>query len=308
MSDGSIVVARHAGRERGTTASRTLAWVRTRRGKILLHAILFAALLIFLLPIIWTISASFKGKSELFQTLPTLFPVHPVIDNYIYVLTRIKRFPIFFANSVFVTTIGVSLIVLFSSLAGYAFGRIQFRGRDLIYYSLILQIFIPRAGGLMALYEVMRFLGLRNNLIGLGLLFAGGVGVPIFIMRQTFFNIPGEFEDAARIDGCNRWQVFWKVIAPMGTSGMILVAIFAFIAIWGEYLVTLTMIDDNDLSTLALGIANLNLSTASWQSDSEVLPYGTQSAAYLLAAAPTLAVFIAVQKWFIRGMAEGMKF
>jgi multiple sugar transport system permease protein len=97
------------------------------------------------------------------------------------------------------------------------------------------------------------------------------------------------------------------VIAPMGTAGMILVGIFTFLAVWGEFLVTLTMIDDSEKFTLAVGVANLSLGTTSWQ-DSEILPYGTTAAAYLLAALPAALVFITLQKWFVRGMSEGLKF
>lgn len=308
MSHSDVVVHGPITGGRRSAIARTVVWIRHHRGRILLHTILFIALLIFLLPIVWTVSASLKGRTELFLPVPSLFPVQPTLDNYVYVLTRLKGFPGYFGNSVLVTGLAVTLTVLFSTLAGYAFARLKFRGRDLIYYTLVLQTFIPRAGGLMALYEVMQSLGLRDNLLGLALLFVGNIGVPIFIMRQTFFNLPGEFEDAAQIDGANRWQTFVRVMAPMATSGMILVATFAFIYIWGEFLITLTMIDDPDKFTLALGIANLNLNNASWQTDSEVLPYGTQAAAYLLAALPTLVVFIALQKWFVRGMAEGLKF
>lgn len=291
------------GRRRAGLAYR----LRQYRGRVVLHTVLGLSLLVFLLPILWSISASFKGKEELFATVPSLFPHSPTLQNYDYVLKRIGEFPLYFANSVIVTCGTVATVVLCSSLAGYAFGRLRFRGRDLIFYTLVMQIFIPRAGGLMAMYELMHLLGLRNQLLGLVLLFSGGMAVPIFIMRQTFFNIPGEFEDAARIDGANRWQVFWKVIAPMGTAGMILVGIFTFINVWGEFLVTLTMIDDSEKFTLAVGVANLSLGTTSW-TDAEILPYGTTAAAYLLAALPAALVFIALQKWFVRGMSEGLKF
>jgi multiple sugar transport system permease protein len=300
-----------------TTAGSTVTLGRRRsglsyrlaqyRGRIILHTVLGVSLLLFLLPIIWSISASFKGKEELFATVPSLLPMSPTLQNYTYVLKRIGEFPLYFANSVIVTTGTVAVVVLCASLAGYAFGRLRFKARDLIFYTLVMQIFIPRAGGLMAMYELMRMLGLRNELWGLILLFSGGMAVPIFIMRQTFLNIPGEFEDAARIDGANPWQVFWRVIAPMGTAGMILVGIFTFISVWGEFLVTLTMIDDSERFTLAVGVANLSLGTTSW-TDSEILPYGTTAAAYLLAALPAALVFIALQKWFVRGMSEGLKF
>ena len=285
-------------------------WFDRLRGhhrQFLLHAGLWLVLFVFLLPIIWSISASFKGKEELFAPLPSLLPMKPTLSNYTYVVARIGDFPGYFLNSVIVTLASVTLIVVTASLAGYGFARLQFRFRDLIFYSLVMQIFIPRAGGLMAMYELMRTLHLRNELWGLILLFAGGLAVPIFIMRQTFYNIPREFEDAARIDGANHWQMFWRVIAPMGTAGMVLVAIFAFIGIWGEFLVTLTMIDDQEKFTLAVGVANLALGTTSWQ-DSEILPYGTTAAAYILAALPAALIFIGLQKWFVRGMAEGLKF
>jgi len=289
------------------TQRRWLHWVVTHRGTIVLHAILILALLVFMLPIIWSISASFKGKAELFAAQPSLFPVHPTLANYVYVLRRMGTFPLYFLNSVVVSFGAVFLTVTTSALAGYAFGRLRFRFRDLIFYTLVLQVFVPRAGGLMAMYELAHALHLRNSLLGLILLFSGGIAVPIFIMRQTFFNIPGEFEDAAAIDGANRWQTFWLVMAPMGASGMVLVAIFSFIGIWGEFLVTLTMIDNSDKWTLAVAVANMSLSTTSFV-DAEILPYGTTAAAYLLTALPAALLFIVMQRWFVRGMMEGLKF
>jgi ABC-type glycerol-3-phosphate transport system permease component len=280
---------------------------RIRAGTVLVHAVLWVALAFFVVPIVWSVSASLKGRGELFATYPTLLPHQPTLQNYVYAVTRIGPFTEYVVNSVIVTAGSVALIVFASSLAGYAFGRLRFRGRDLIFYSLVIQLFIPRAGGLMALYEEMHLLGLRNSLPGLILLFSGGLAVPIFIMRQTFFNIPGEFEDAASIDGASRWQVFWNVIAPMGTAGMVLVAIFTFIEIWGEFLVSLTMLDDPDKFTLALGVANLQLGTTSWV-EAEILPYGTEAAAYILTALPCVLVFILLQRWFVRGLTEGLKF
>src|SRR5919199_3997848 len=249
-------------------------WLYVHRKTIALHAVLGLALLVFMLPIIWSISASLKNKQELFATIPGLFPAQPTLANYNYVLRRMGTFPLYFLNSVVVTLGAVALIVTCSSLAGYAFGRLRFRFRDLIFYTLVLQIFIPRAGGLMAMYELAHDLHIRNSLLGLVLLFGGGIAIPIFIMRQTFINIPGEFEDAAAIDGANRWQTFWQVMAPMGYSGMVLVAIFSFINIWGEFLITLTMVDHSEKWTLAVAVANLSLSTTSFV-ESEILPYGT---------------------------------
>jgi ABC-type glycerol-3-phosphate transport system permease component len=291
----------------GAARGGGLRWIGRYRHRIALHAVLGVALLVFMLPIIWSISASFKGKTELFAPVPGLLPQQPTLANYTYVLARMGTFPLYFLNSVIVTVGSVVLIVVCSSLAGYAFGRLRFRFRDLIFYTLVLQTFIPRAGGLMAMYELAHDLHIRNSLAGLVVLFAGGIAVPIFIMRQTFYNIPGEFEDAAAIDGANRWQTFWLIMAPMGYSGMVLVAIFTFINIWGEFLVTLTMIDNSEKWTLAVAVANLSLSTTSFV-EAEILPYGTTAAAYLLAALPAALLFILLQRWFVRGMMEGLKF
>ena len=170
---------------------------------------------------------------------------------------------------------------------------------------MVMLIFVPRAGGLIAQYELMSFLHLRNSLYGLILAFSAGIAVPCFIMRQTFLNIPSVFEEAAMIDGCNRWQAFWRIIAPMGTGGMVVVGLFEFIRVWGEFLFTYTMIDRKELYTLGVGIvmtwADSNLL------EGEFTTYGTQCAGYLLYAAPVIVFYIALQKWYIRGLTEGLK-
>ena len=120
---------------------------RIRRGTVLVHVILWLALAFFVVPIVWSVSASLKGRGELFAAYPTLLPLQPTLNNYLYAITRIGPFPTYFLNSVIVTAGSVTLIVVTASLAGYAFGRLRFRGRDLIFYSLVVQLFIPRAAG-----------------------------------------------------------------------------------------------------------------------------------------------------------------
>jgi multiple sugar transport system permease protein len=210
-----------------------------------------------------------------------------------------------FVNSSLVTIGAVLLQVAVTSLAGYAFARLRFPGRDLIFFSMIMLTFVPRAGGLMAQYELMNFLNLRNNLFGLVLAFAAGVPIPIFIMRQTFINLPTAFEDAALIDGCNRFQAFLLVMLPMATGGMLVVGLFEFIRVWGEYLFTLTMIDQPTLYTLGIGIAMNFVGLA--LEEGEFTSYGAEAAAHLLTSAPVLILFIIFQRMFVRGMMEGLK-
>jgi len=276
-----------------------------KRNQWIIRIVLWIFLLVFLLPFVWTVSASLKTRQELYAELPSLITLNPTIANYTYVWRRMPDFFIQFRNSFVVTSGAVLLQVAVASIAGYAFARLRFGGRDLIFYTLILLTFVPRAGGLMAQYELMSFLHLRNSLLGLILAFAAGVPIPIFIMRQTFMNLPSAFEDAALIDGCNRFQAFWRVMLPMATGGMLVVGLFEFIRVWGEYLFTLTMIDQPNLYTLGIGIAMSFVGLA--LEDGEFTSYGAEAAVYLLTSAPVLILFIVFQRMFIRGMLEGLK-
>lgn len=276
-----------------------------KRHGLLLRLVLWLFLLAFLLPFVWTVSASLKTRQELYVELPSLLTLNPTLANYGYVWRRMPAFFLQFRNSFLVTSGAVLLQVAVTALAGYAFARLRFRGRDLIFYTMILLTFVPRAGGLMAQYELMSFLHLRNNLFGLILAFAASVPIPIFIMRQTFLNLPAVFEDAALIDGCNRFQAFWRVMLPMATGGMLVVGLFEFIRVWGEYLFTLTMLDQPDLYTLGIGIAMSFVGLA--LEDGEFTSYGAEAAVYLLTSAPVLILFIVFQRMFIRGMLEGLK-
>lgn len=189
-----------------------------------------------LLPIVWTISASLKDRNELYMATPSLLPRNPTLENYIWMLSQsdMSRLPLNMWNSVKVTTGAVIIQCIVATMAGFAFARLKFRGRDLIFYMLILMMFIPRAGGLMATYELMEFLNLRNSHVGLMLLFPSAISVALFVMRQNFLGIPRELEEAATMDGANTWQLFWHVDVPMVSGGIAVVAIWEFIYVWGN--------------------------------------------------------------------------
>lgn len=278
-------------------------------GKILpqvtVRLALWALLAFFLIPILWMVMASLKSRAELYTTDAHFFVRAPTLANYTFALDKLENFALFYRNSLIVTLSSVVLQTALASLAGYGFARLRFPGRDLIFYTLILLIFVPRAGGLMAQYELMHFLGLRDSLGGLILAFSAGLSVPIFIMRQAFLGLPREFEDAALIDGCNRFQVFWQIMVPMVTGAMVVVALFEFIRVWGEYLFTLTMIDDQEKYTLGIGMVQ-QFSQATLEFG-EFTSYGGQGAAYLMAAAPAVLFFLGLQRWFVRGLLTGLK-
>src|SRR3954451_593900 len=268
-----------AGRRAPAGVLERIWWKRTA---VVQRLAMWLVMAIFLLPIVWAVSASFKTRIELYQALPSLLPMHPTLANYGFAIERMTTFVQQFQNSLIVAIGATLLQVLCASLAGYAFARLRFPGRDLIFFSMVMLIFVPRAGGLIAQYELMSFLHLRNSLYGLILAFSAGIAVPCFIMRQTFLNIPAVFEEAAMIDGCSRWQAFWRIIAPMGTGGMVVVGLFEFIRVWGEFLFTYTMMDRKELYTLGIGI--VMSFTDSNLLEGEFTTYGTQCAAYLMYA------------------------
>jgi ABC-type glycerol-3-phosphate transport system permease component len=259
------------------------------------------------MPILWAFSMSFKGIQELYGMGSMRFiPRQPSLDNYKWMFEYLPKLPIYFKNSI-ITTMGAVLVRTFcAALMGYAFARLDFRGRDLIFYSMIVAMFVPRAGGLMARYELMHTLHLRNSLLGLVLLFSANLSVPLFIMRQNFLTMPREIEDAARIDGAGRWRLFWSIAVPFAASGMLVVAITTFVGVWGEYLTTITMIDDQNLYTLGVGLAMFDTGGAElMQAEASVSQQGIKSAGYLLASIPAILLYITMQKYFVKGLTEG---
>jgi multiple sugar transport system permease protein len=208
-------------------------------------------------------------------------------------------------NSVRVTMMSVVIQCVIASMAGFAFGRLEFPARDAIFYLLIILMFIPRAGGLMAVYELMDYLHLRNSLLGLALLFPSAISVALFVMRQNFLGVPRELEEAAIIDGAGTWTLFLNVDIPFVKGGIAVVAIWEFIYVWGEYLTTLTMLDHPELETVAIAVTKLKGWSAHFTS-TLLASYGAEAAAYVVAMMPVIIMFIVLQKWFVRGLSEGI--
>jgi ABC-type glycerol-3-phosphate transport system permease component len=270
--------------------------------------LILVALLV-LVPLIWMLSTSFKGRQEFYSATATLIPLQPTLINYRYVLTQLGYLPIYLRNSFIVTVSAVIIIAVLSSLAAYAFARMRFRGRDFIFLALVLSIFIPNVGGLMSLYELMSYLHLRNSLVGLILYFSSALPIPIFIMRQGFLAVPRELEEAALVDGAGWFRVFWSIALPVAFNALVLVMILAFVAVWGDFLVTFILVDQDANMTISVGAQKVL-----------VMPYATtitpgfaglftteaaNAAVLLLASAPVVVVYLVLQRWFMRGLTEG---
>jgi putative chitobiose transport system permease protein len=284
---------------------------RFRRSDWFVHCALAIVTFIVLLPIIWLLATAFKDGQEFYTNSASLFPRRPSLVNFQYMFSAIQELPIYMRNS-FVLAIGVSVVQVFcASLAGYAFARINFRGRDLIFIAIVVSMFIPRSGGLMALYELMNFLKLRNSLFGLILLFASGLPVPIFIMRQAFLAVPKEIEESAFIDGANWFQVFARVSMPLVISAMVVIATLAFVGVWSDYLVTYTMVDRDTQLTISVGIQKVL--TSSYESATAIVPQlrgqfaheAADAAMLLFSAFPVILIYALLQRWFMKGLTDG---
>lgn len=280
-----------------------------RRAELPLHLVMVAALFTTFLPIVWMISTSFKDREE-FATNPAgLIPRVFSLVNYEYMFSAVDNLPIYMQNS-FILAIGTALIQVFvASLAGYGFARMQFPGRDVIFIALLISMFIPRSGGLMALYELMDFLNLRNSLFGLILLFSANVPIAIFVMRGAFLAIPKEIEEAAIVDGASWFRVYRQIAIPLVASAMVIVASLAFISAWSDYLVTFTLIDQDNQMTVSVGIQKVL--AGSYQSALSPTFRGlfaseaADAAMLLFASLPVIVFYALLQRWFMRGLTEG---
>lgn len=294
--------------DRPSSAGR--AWLRTsvlkrRLGQWLLVIALVGIAVVCLLPIVWVLSSSFKLRQELYQATPSLIVRNPSLENYRFILNELPEIPQMFKNAAVLCGIVMVGKLVLATLAAYPLARMDFPGRDALFLTFVLSIFVPRAGGLMATYELLDFLHLRNSIPGLAFFWIGYLTTPIFIMRQTFLSLPREIEDAARIDGANTLQVIFRVALPMSTTGMVVVALNEFVFHWGEYLTAYTMIDDTSKYPIGVGIALVRGWGTTFTSQMTAT-YGAESAGYFLCIAPVLIIFILLQKWFIRGLSEGI--
>lgn len=278
---------------------RVISSVRSRLGIAIRHGVLAFFAAVVLVPLLWIALSSIKSVSEQYQVPATFIPQAPTLESYAYVLQHMPLLPVYYANSLIVTSVSTFGTVAIACLAGYAFGRLDFTGRDYVFWGLIVSMFLPTSiTSLFAVYELIDYLGLLDTHLGLILPYtAMGMIVATFIMRSVFMSIPGELEDAARIDGCGPLQTFLKVMLPLGANGLVVVLILTFISHWGEYLLARTLTTQTAI-TLPVAIASLQPQGGEWH-------FSTMTAAYLLMFGPAFVVLVIIQRWFMRGLTEG---
>jgi len=270
--------------------------------KLGIHAILIFVSLLSIFPFIWLISTSLKGNAEnIFAYPPQIIPQDFTFQNYVGVWKRVN-FIAYFINSMIVAGATVFLNLLLSSLAAYPLARMEFMGKKTAFFAVLATIMVPFQAIMLPVYLITLKLNLVdsvNNLLGyLGLVMPFAVSAfGIFLMRQAFLAIPKEMEEAAVVDGCNAFEVFFKVILPMVKPSLAVLAIFTFIGSWGEFLWPSIVLTKESMYTLPVGVNNLQgMFSSNWR---------FIAAGSILATIPIVIFFLAMQKYFISGENEG---
>ena len=258
--------------------------------------------LLSIFPFIWLISTSLKGNSEnIFAYPPTIIPSDFTWDNYVGVWHKVD-FIGYFINSMIVAAGTVVLNLVLSAMAGYPLARMEFKGKKIAFFSILATIMIPFQAIMLPVYLITLKLHLTDSVNN----FAGFVGMimpfavsafGIFLMRQAFLGIPREMEEAAIVDGCSVWQLFWRVLVPMVKPSLAVLAIFTFIGSWGEFLWPSIVLTKESMYTLPVGVNNLQgMFSSNWR---------FIAAGSILSTIPILIFFLAMQRYFISGENEG---
>lgn len=266
------------------------------------HAILISVCILSLLPFLWLLSTALKGSGEnIFQYPPVFLPQQPTLENFKEVM---KLVPImgYVLNSFIVAAFTVVLNLLLSAMAAYPLARMEFAGKKLAFFAVLATIMVPFQAIMLPVYIITLKLNLVDSMgivpgfIGLILPFAVNA-FGIFLLRQAFLAIPKELEESAVVDGCNSWQIFFRILIPMIKPSLAVLAIFTFIGSWGEFLWPSIVLTDEKLFTLPVGINNLQ---GAFSANYRLIAAGS-----MISVVPILVFFISLQKYFISGANEG---
>lgn len=247
-------------------------------------------------PFLWLLSTSLKPATEnIFSYPPQLLPESPTLENYARIFET-QPFLVYLKNSIIVAVLAVASNLLLSSLAAYPLARMRFKGKGLVFGMLLASMMIPFQLLMIPVYQLAISLGLQNSYLGLVLPHAC-TAFGIFFMRQAFSTLPMALEESALMEGVSRLKIWWYVLMPLVKPSLATLAVFSFIAVWGDFLWPLIIIDQPALFTLPLGVNRLS-STFS-------LDWRLVAAGAVFSVLPILLFFGFTQKYFIEGALKG---
>jgi multiple sugar transport system permease protein len=265
---------------------------RGRADRVVLYVVLIAIAVFFILPLVVVVSASLKYRSEVF-TDTGLIPSSPSLENYVALFSGSAEFQTWFKNSAIVSIIGTVITLGITSLSAYAFARIDFRFKGILFGLLITTLVLPSVMFLVPQYKLIGQIGLYDTIPALMLPGLAGV-FGVFFMRQFFLTIPVELEEAAYVDGANRFRTFASVVLPMAGPALATLAVITFLAFWNDYLWPTIICQNN--CTLPPGLRSLQ---SEFTSDPGLVMTGA-----VVAAIPVLIIYLVLQRYIVQSVAS----
>lgn len=269
----------------------------TRRspGSVVVYAVLFLVAAATLAPLVWMTAASFMSPGEANTFPPHLLPHHPTLGNYVALFTRIDLAR-HFLNSVGITVAATLISVVLNTMAGYAFAKLRFPGREGLFRTLTLALVIPAQVGMLPLFLLLRELGVVNTYAGVLVPYLASV-FAIFLVRQYALGVPDDLLDAARVDGAGEFRIFREIVFPVLKPILATLATFTFLSVWNDFLWPLIILSDSTKYTLPVALAGL---VGEHVQDTELMMAGS-----VVTILPALLVFLAFQRAYVRGIMSG---
>ena len=259
----------------------------------LLYVLLGLGAVACLLPFFWIVVSSLKDLPSVFLFPPQWIPDPVLWSNYIEAWSS-GNFSRYTINTVFVSTTVTMGLLISCSLAAYAFARLRFPGRDIIFWAYLGTMMIPFQVTLVPQFLIVRTFGWIDTYYALIVPALLGNAFGTFLLRQFFLTIPKELEDAAVIDGCNKLMVYYRIIMPLSKPALATLGVLTFMAHWNDFIWPLIVINSDELRTLTVGLASLG--------STYFVPWNIYMAGTVISLVPILVVFFAAQRYFVRGI------
>jgi len=262
---------------------------------LILNAAVIAVAVLTLIPLFWMVSASFMSPGAANTMPPPLLPRTPTLEHYIALFTRLHLLRNFL-NSLLISGVTTVISTFINALAGYAFAKLRFGGRDRIFQLLVAGLVVPAQVGMLPLFLMVRGMGLVNTPWGVMIAALASI-FGIFMIRQYALAIPDELLDAARVDGAGEFLIFRRIVLPLLRPILVTLAAFSFLATWNDFMWPLIVLSDESRFTLPVALANL---VGEHVLDTELMMAGA-----VVTVIPVLVLFLALQRSYIRGVLMG---
>ncbi len=270
----------------------------TRFGDFLSYLFMLAMFVFFAGPLTYLLSMALRDKREIYRGVARYIPHNPTIDNFIIVLNN-SYFPLYLWNGLKLAALSGFGVLIVAMPAAYAFSRFQFRGKGLSMMGLLLFQMISPLVIMVPLYRYMNRLGLLDTHFAVTMVYiALGVPLATWLLKSTVDGIPRSLDEAAMIDGCNRFSVFWRIVLPLSAPGIASVFIITVIAGWSQFLVPFLLLTQNNLMPIGVGIFNFR----GMQTDSSIQ---LLAAACLISVVPAIVAFLSLQRLILGSMTSG---